>query len=1249
MPAAQGAIDSSKLGSSTSPLEGTWTNDHHRLGSHVVGAAQIQRSGSNETPSWVVRHDIKGSRSDATTAQSDPSRAFAANMSYQSGNAMESAHDPSRSDQNVGSIASGTSTNVYTDSTLHYQLNSPSATSCVIDMSSPTGGIGGVLSHQVSQDNQRYGSTIQSHTRKTTTQLPLSTYRGHLSDYKVDLSTQPSPDADSSPKETSRLLRPHDADLEGSCDKATTLIDPAALTPSRNDLTVAAVHDILDTLIPDMELCITTQGCLAIWREARVFLCMFPCVCFRFVVVQLILDTELIFVGHLGVPQLAGVGLVRFWVAIPFGFLYCSMRAVYVLGSMTRGNRPSAAGHWLQTALGFALVGTLAVSYYYVHVADLAHLAALDDVAISYAREFAPIVLLGLFPSLAMAAIDNFMRIQDIALPALVCATVACVLNIYLHFVFIYGAFGWSGWGFVGSPWATVTSLVTQVALYVAYTVLWKRYHVPYWSGWAWNSHRLHRYRLFWRVSVPLGGMVVVFSIACLIVGTIASYSPSPFTAPHRQLDDGGAGSERVGAWVISFCLFLLVLAVLLGVAEATKVRMLVYLTHGWPKLARQVLYVGLAYSALFALVFASALFMYKSVVFRIWTNDAGILEQCVDVVRWIMLCLVLASVRVVLASGLIVLKKRPMVLLAQCIDVWCVQVPGSFVLPLLLQFQHLSGFWIAVAMGECVHVLLLVYALCQVNGDDDQALVKSVQAAVTLVNQTSSPFKAKHNERENADNDIDLGDLTKPLTLSHVVTDNALCDAPPTVQFVVTADVAIDVLTGSLSDHNHTSVCGADAPQLHVETRSTNECTLSHELATAFHEDGSSDDSNALKAGVSSVHSGHTKAGSTDGDTGITDTERDKHSSLLHIPVSTSLRGVGTDNPSTLATVALDGSPFPQVKHARSSAVPPRIYSTAAHAVECEAHSLGEAAPALFAPPKIVAQKSLPPRSETIELPPTENEVAAKSSSPSHLNNANVDDACAPPRLHLRDISTPEIPPELSTLPRNANDLAPPKCLYRTLTPLKNPTKLGDLVLESNRQIKTHLPDAVCTLFRPQDQAAASATFNSSIVDDDDVRSAVPLVEVHVAGAQKLVPEDINVLEQIEVKLPLDNHSSTDVILLKPIRSVQAEVALLNETTSPQPPSDAGSDSSNDGTTGQVSESESGASSTSQRRRPKAAVPPSVKIETLGGVDISTLHFGKRSKKRRTREAKQSKRVSFSPSPRQRRPSAYGIQPSLD
>ncbi|RHY58181.1 hypothetical protein DYB26_008342, partial [Aphanomyces astaci] len=153
----------------------------------------------------------------------------------------------------------------------------------------------------------------------------------------------------------------------------------------------------------------------------------------------------------------------------------------------------------------------------------------------------------------------------------------------------------------------------------------------------------------------------------------------------------------------------------------------------------------------------------------------------------------------------------------------------------------------------------------------------------------------------------------------------------------------------------------------------------------------------------------------------------------------------------------------------------------------------------------------------------------------------------------------------------------------------------------------------------------------------------------VHVADAQKLVPEAINVLEQIEVKLPLDNDSSTDVILLKPIRSVQAEVALLNETTSPQPPSDAGSDSSNDGTTGQVSESESGASSTSQRRRPKAAVPPSVQIETLGGVDISTLHFGKRSKKRRTREAKQSKRVSFSPSPRQRRPSAYGIQPSLD
>ncbi|RHY27245.1 hypothetical protein DYB32_007772 [Aphanomyces invadans] len=541
-----------------------------------------------------------------------------------------------------------------------------------------------------------------------------------------------------SPKETSRLLRQKSSDFEASHAMA------GVTSPSRDDdLSSQAVNGLLDmeTPIPDMELCITSDGHLDVWKETRVFLCMCPCYWFRFLVAQLALDTELIFVGHLGVPQLAGVGLVRFWVAIPFWFLYSSMRAVYVFGVQARQHGiDRTAGLWLQTGLGFAFIGTVAVIIYYLRSPDMARFAEFNDVTIAFAREYAPIILLGLFPCLAFAAMDNFMRVQGITLPALVCATIACVLNITLHFVFIFGAFGWSGRGFVGSPWATVTSLVVQLILYVAYTVAIKRYHAPFWCEWSWESHRFGQYRLFWKVAAPLGGAAMVLAIAFCIIGTITSYVPPTAATPTRvlrQLDDADvdAGSERAGAWVISFCLFFVVVAIFLGVAETTKIRMLVYFANGRSQLARKVLYVGLAYGVAIAAVFVALLLVYKSVVFRIWTNDTGVLAQCIDVVRWIGVCLMFASMRTVLASGLIVLQKRPMVVLAQTLDIWCCQVPCSFVLPILLNFPGLNGFWIAVATGECVHVLLLLYALCQTGGTiDDLAFMEVVQAVV--VNQ---------------------------------------------------------------------------------------------------------------------------------------------------------------------------------------------------------------------------------------------------------------------------------------------------------------------------------------------------------------------------------------------------------------------------------------------------------------------------------------------------------------------------------
>ncbi|KAF0690419.1 Aste57867_18151 [Aphanomyces stellatus] len=558
-----------------------------------------------------------------------------------------------------------------------------------------------------------------------------------------------------SPKETSSLLGGRQSssfrDNLASTAEATAIAfntaseDTDGLIPPSHGM-----HDLLDmiaTPIPtEMELCLNKSSLgdesLAVWREARVFLCLFPAFCFRFLVIHVALDLELVFLGHLGVPQLAGAALVRFWIAIPATFLHMSMRAVYVLALQARHfGHDRAAGLWLQTGLAFAAIATACVAYYYVSTADVVHMTEANPVTVEFGRQYAPIMLLGLFPLLAHSALVNFMQVHSpVDVPVVVCATIGCILNGWLHVVYIYGAFGWFGWGFVGSPYATVTSLVVQLGLFMLYTVGVQGYHKPYWPGWSWLSLRFTQWRFFWAVAAPLGVAALLEAMLRCVVGTVASYvaTSHPHDAPRRRLvdqeenDPVDAGSIRACAWVISFCLFLIGVAVFHGVAEATKTRMLGYIASGRANLARHVLYVGAAYGAATSFVLAALLYVYRPVVFRLWTNDASVLAMGVDAVAWIMFCLVLAGVRVVLAGGLVVLSKRRMVDRSRAVDLFGIQLPASVVLPILLQFKALSGFWMAVAMGECVHVLLLLYALCQDDDDavDDAALVKKVQGA---------------------------------------------------------------------------------------------------------------------------------------------------------------------------------------------------------------------------------------------------------------------------------------------------------------------------------------------------------------------------------------------------------------------------------------------------------------------------------------------------------------------------------------
>ncbi|ETW08436.1 hypothetical protein H310_01018 [Aphanomyces invadans] len=1113
-----------------------------------------------------------------------------------------------------------------------------------------------------------------------------------------------------SPKETSRLLRQKSSDFEASHAMA------GVTSPSSDDdLSNQAVNGLLDmeTPIPDMELCITSDGHLDVWKETRVFLCMCPCYWFRFLVAQLALDTELIFVGHLGVPQLAGVGLVRFWVAIPFWFLYSSMRAVYVFGVQARQHGiDRTAGLWLQTGLGFAFIGTVAVIIYYLRSPDMARFAEFNDVTIAFAREYAPIILLGLFPCLAFAAMDNFMRVQGITLPALVCATIACVLNITLHFVFIFGAFGWSGRGFVGSPWATVTSLVVQLILYVAYTVAIKRYHAPFWCEWSWESHRFGQYRLFWKVAAPLGGAAMVLAIAFCIIGTITSYVPPTAATPTRvlrQLDDADvdAGSERAGAWVISFCLFFVVVAIFLGVAETTKIRMLVYFANGRPQLARKVLYVGLAYGVAIAAVFVALLLVYKSVVFRIWTNDTGVLAQCIDVVRWIGVCLMFASMRTVLASGLIVLQKRPMVVLAQTLDIWCCQVPCSFVLPILLNFPGLNGFWIAVATGECVHVLLLLYALCQTGGTiDDLALMEVVQAVVVnqrhlAANQDMEGLKHGNYGRCHDDPHA----IMQPLLLPEATVVKEVAVTIIDISYVQPNQTdAVDnvaITTRSSSDES-ASVVGA------VASRSTHELLESARVLFPNHDstgavpatpslvmalEPSRDELNCAWEGAPTVCSAMPLRNANVLDHDIT---YELQTQWLGLPATASTPLIDLHGESlSRAASAVDPTAAFALPRTANESNPPWT-SELSKSKHSTTRSCGNSDESLSSSHiqielddvelsynvKRQENPSARTRRDTSEAQTAlssmetrqSHDAPSASDSSSGLNRntpLHVDPVEAMPLAPTGIASVPIVP----TFRRDGEPVNPAhEEVHATAAPPgQAPTEHVTLSTKPCQpNVETH---PVPVAERPTDGLApstkiqtldesmdclASQTTSEVVVQRDIANMATSTKDASIDAADErvLLPLHPSHGPRVQSRTQPDA-APVDMELAISLRGILPPSATTALSFSPQlctkspMSSDAGSEASEDGAApvhSNMDETGSVASSTGKpRRRPKSSngpLPPSGQVETLGGVDIATLQFGKRSKKRRTREEKLRRVMSTSPA---RRPSASSFQASLD
>ncbi|OQR89491.1 hypothetical protein THRCLA_09724 [Thraustotheca clavata] len=451
----------------------------------------------------------------------------------------------------------------------------------------------------------------------------------------------------------------------------------------------------------------------------------------RSMVRQVMTITDAAFQGHIGTKELAGVALAGMWMGVPSAFIQFAIQAISTLCSQAYGaGNKNLVGVWLQTSIVFAVVGAIPVMIWYMFVGNMIALTMDDEDTVKYGAEFARVMALGLIPQYIYGCLTTYFATLGVIMPATICSCFTMVLNIFFNRVFIYGWDGFDGFGFIGSPMATVCSTCLQLLFFVLYTIVWKKYHAEFWGGWSWDCIKKDRAVTFLSLAIPMGASSVVDWASATLAGAFSGYLGPNIAASQAVLNG----------------LFGVVNACVSGFSMATQILMSRYLGKGSPEGAKRVLFLGSSIVMGSSVVLLMFILPFRSELFSIWSSDPVIVKMCSDVIVVFATCILVAFTRFLLMSCLNAMSMASLNLHANNIASWCVYVPLSYVLPITLGWG-LDGFWWADTLGEFVKVLILSWAVIRVDWHDAAEQAQCAAEATNAKDEEERELNTMKNE----------------------------------------------------------------------------------------------------------------------------------------------------------------------------------------------------------------------------------------------------------------------------------------------------------------------------------------------------------------------------------------------------------------------------------------------------------------------------------------------------------------------
>ena len=224
-------------------------------------------------------------------------------------------------------------------------------------------------------------------------------------------------------------------------------------------------------------------------------------------------NIDSIFLGHLGTDELAGVALCMILMEIITMFVYSPAWSLNGLCSQAIGaGNPTLAGNWLQLSIGYCTIISLPSLIVYWYIADIIGIFENDNNVVYYARIFSHYASSWLLLSAINMAIRGYLQSIEVILPLTIVPIITITFDAAMNYFLIYGItinifninIDWNGLGFIGSPLATLSSVLLQLILFYMWCFMYKKHHIKKnaWSKWSLKSFEISRIKRFSKIMV---------------------------------------------------------------------------------------------------------------------------------------------------------------------------------------------------------------------------------------------------------------------------------------------------------------------------------------------------------------------------------------------------------------------------------------------------------------------------------------------------------------------------------------------------------------------------------------------------------------------------------------------------------------------------------------------------------------------------------------------------------------------------